>query len=94
VESQRQGIYDDLKRLFYRSKEKVRILYSQIELSKNLISQSQTAADMTYKSYISGNSRYLDVQFMNLKVLEAKSNETDFYAGLLTELVILEALKK
>ncbi|MDR1695719.1 MAG: TolC family protein [Endomicrobium sp.] len=94
VESRKQKLYDDLKRLFNRSKQKARILYSQIDLSKNLVSQSQTAADMTYKSYISGNSKYLDVQYMNLKVLEAKSNETDFYAGLLTELTILEALKK
>ena len=94
AENQRQGLYDDLKRLFNRSKEKAKILSSQIDLSKDIVTQSQTAADMTYQAYISGNSKYLDVQFMNLKVLEARSSETDFYAGLLTELTILEALKK
>ncbi|MCL2485491.1 MAG: TolC family protein [Endomicrobia bacterium] len=94
VENQRQGLYDDLRRLFDRSKEKVKILYTQIDLNKTIISQSKTVAEMTYKSYISGTSRFLDVQFMNLNVLEAQSNETDFYAGLLTELTILEALRK
>ncbi|MCL1972129.1 MAG: TolC family protein [Endomicrobia bacterium] len=94
VENQRHGLYDDLKRLFNRSKEKVKILHIQIDLNKTIIAQSKTAAEMTYTSFISGNSRYLDVQFMNLKVLEAQSNETDFYAGLLTELTILEALRK
>ena len=94
AENKKEGLQDDLKRLFYRSKEKAKILYSQIELNKNIISQSKIAADMTYKSYISGNLKYLDVQYMNLKVLEAMSGETDFYAGLLMELVILEALKK
>jgi len=94
AENKKQELYDDLKRLFYRSKQKAAILYSQIELNKIIISQSKIAADMTYKSYISGNLKYFDVQYMNLKVLEAESNETDFYAGLLTELAILEALRK
>lgn len=91
-EEQKQDLIEQLSRLFDYSKDKIKILEAQKELNVNVVVKNKEAAHLMYQSYKAGESKFLDVETMNLKVIESQTNEVNIYAGLLIQLAVLASL--
>lgn len=91
-EEQKQDMLEQLSRLFEYSKNKVKVLEAQKELNVNIVSKNEEAAHLMYQSYKAGESKFLDVETMNLRVIESQTNEVNTYADLLIQLAVLASL--
>jgi outer membrane protein TolC len=91
-EEKKLELIEELGRLFEYSKYTVKILEAQKELNAEIERQTKEAAELMYKSYKAGESKFLDVETMNLRVAESQTNEVNTYADLLIQLAVLAFL--
>jgi len=91
-EEQKLEVIENMRRLFDSSKKKIAILAAQKDLSADVVDRTKTAAELMFSSYMAGESRFLDVENLNVKVLEAKTSEINIYAQMLTQLAIIASL--
>ena len=91
-DEQKLEVIENLQRLFDFAKKKVALLAAQKDLSADVVDRTKTAAELMFRSYMAGESRFLDVENLNVKALEAKTAEINIYAQMLTQLAIIASL--
>ncbi|MDR3049811.1 MAG: TolC family protein [Elusimicrobiota bacterium] len=90
----KEEIIAELKKLFEFSKQKTTYLLEQRSLNADIISRAKTAAELMYKSYLSGNARFLEVDALNVMVMQAQADEINTDIEILIQLAIIRSLSK
>lgn len=92
IEESRWQLQSDLDRNLQKAKAEVLGLRSQRDIAEAGVAEAEKVAKLTYNSYKSGKTSYLEVQSMNLKALEWKVQLATIKTQLLMQLSAIENL--
>jgi outer membrane protein, protease secretion system len=94
LEEKREQSARDLMDSWTKSHDQAASLRLQQVLSRRSVEKASAVAQLRYQAYLAGQSRYLDVEDANLRVLQAKIDAATTDVNLLIQLANLESLSK
>jgi outer membrane protein len=89
---QREQRITDLTRFSSKALETLASLKDQKKESEENVRQAQEVERLTYDSYKSGESRYLDVQDADVRLLQSEVSEAQLESAILSQIALLEYL--
>jgi outer membrane protein len=92
AEFQKQQRLIDLTRDETKANDSIQSLRAQKQMNDESVVQAKEVQHLTYQSYKSGKSRYLDVQDADVKLLQAQVSAAQIDAQILSQLAILNYL--
>jgi outer membrane protein len=94
LDQQKLNLADTVKRDFAKAKDQYFALAAQQVLNREEAKEADEAAKLTYDSYKSGHSTYLEVQDANVRALSAKTQIASADAQMLIELAAMASMGK
>ena len=94
LDQRRLDSADTLVRDFAKAKDQYFALAAQQVINRQEATEAEEAARLTYDSYKSGRSTYLEVQDANLRTLSAKTQIASADAQMLIELALMASMGK
>jgi outer membrane protein len=92
AEFQKTDLAENLKQLFYSSKNVLHALSLEEIMIKDMIENAKETADLTYEAYNAGALTFLEVDNANLNLLESNIALADIYAQQLNRLALIDNL--
>ncbi len=89
---EKQGLEQNLSKLFYSSKSMLYALWVQEKLTRDMIAASNKTAQLTYQAYKAGSVTFLEVDNANLALLESQIALADIFVQRLNSLAVMENL--
>lgn len=89
---QKEKIKDELQNIFYTSKDRALSLETDAQIAKLLVSDSEKASALTYRSYTAGTVTFLEVDNANLTLLKNRISLAEINIERLSRLAVMAGL--